>query len=169
MEISRAGADVHALLAKGDFSFDVTAEALPPFDGGRLGEVRPLPPHRKTYPPPSALGAADGRLTLLAREEERLAGFMVLSRRWNGLAGIDDLAVERGFRRRGVARRLLDEAADWARAEALAGLFAETQTNNIDACRFYEASGFVLAGFDRLFYAATAHRAETALFWYKLF
>jgi streptothricin acetyltransferase len=168
MEISRAGADVHALLAKGDFSFDVTAEALPPFDTGRLGQILPLPPHRKTYPLPSDPGA-EGRLVLLAREGERLAGFMVLSRRWNGLAGIDDLAVERGFRRRGVARRLLDEAAGWARAEALAGLFAETQTNNIDACRFYEASGFVLAGSDRLLYAATAHRTETALFWYKLF
>jgi len=170
MDILPADAGFTVRAAEADFSFDIIGEALPPFDGGRLAGVRPLPPRRKSYPLPSGFSDGDGRKLLLAMEGDRLAGYIALSPGWNGIGVIGDLAVDRGFRRRGVARGLLAEADTWSHAKGLAGLFAETQTNNVDACRFYEACGFVLAGFDRLLYAAIEeHRAETALFWYRLY
>jgi hypothetical protein len=58
MDILPAGPGFMALVAEADFSFHVIGEALPPFDGGRLAGVRPLPPRRKSYPLPS--GAGDG-------------------------------------------------------------------------------------------------------------
>lgn len=162
-------------LAHCDFSFDVTAVALPPFAGDDIGGVMPISPYRKDYGGDHDLAPDTGDLLLVARAGSGHAGgavlgYLLASRDWTGFALIDDVAVDRASRGLGVGRALMDGACRWARTAGLPGLRLETQSTNVPACRFYARHGFRLGGADRLLYAgfpALAH--ETALFWYLLF
>jgi ribosomal protein S18 acetylase RimI-like enzyme len=55
---------------------------------------------------------------------------------------VDALAVDDGWRRRGIARRLLDEARGEAERSGLARLALDTGLQNDSARRLYEAYGF---------------------------
>ena len=167
-EASLSAAEIQAA----DFSFDVTEEAGPPFDGTALARTVAVQPYRKSYGFDPALLAdapAQGkRLLAAARDDGRLLGYLLATPGWNGFASINDFAVARDARRLGLGRRLMDEALLWTGEMGLRGLRAETQSNNVPACRFYEASGFRLGGFDRHLYDALGQeRHETALFWYR--
>jgi streptothricin acetyltransferase len=111
---------------------------------------------------------APDKAVFLAYLGGSVAGLVVLSEGWNRYAWIDDLAVDARRRRAGVGRALMDRAVAWAVERGLPGLRAETQTNNIPACTFYQACGFRLGGFDRDFYRGLAGETnEVAVFWYR--
>jgi ribosomal protein S18 acetylase RimI-like enzyme len=55
---------------------------------------------------------------------------------------VDALAVAEGWRRHGIARRLLDEAHEQARRAGLDRLALDTGLQNTDARRLYESYGF---------------------------
>ena len=59
---------------------------------------------------------------------------------------IDALATDERFRRRGVASRLLDAAADRARELGLRAVALDTAAANAPARALYEGAGFVLTG-----------------------
>ena len=61
----------------------------------------------------------------------------------------------------------MDRAVAWAIERGLPGIRLETQDNNVPACRFYEAYGFHLGGFDcDLYRGLDGETKEIALFWY---
>lgn len=154
-----------------DFSFIVAREAVPPFDGPGLGRVVPVAPYRKSYPFDAHEEHRRGgdRMLMVAREGGVMLGYIAASRARNGYVQIDDIAVDAPARRHGVGRRLMDVAVGWAREGAWPGVAAETQSTNVDACRFYERCGFALGGFDRhLYRALDPGTREVALFWYLL-
>src|SRR6185503_17368647 len=127
-----------------DFSFDIGSVVLEPFDSVPL-HVEPRSPGRKSYEWESNLFEASGtadRAIFLAREGEELAGYIVASRGWNGCAIIDDFAVARHFRRRGLASALMGQAVNWAHGPGLKAMRSESQTNNVAAFRFYLEYGF---------------------------
>ena len=59
-----------------------------------------------------------------------------------------DLKVNEEYRRRGIAKRLLDKAEEIALAEKYIGIYTQGQDNNLGACLFYIKSGFCIGGFD---------------------
>ena len=63
---------------------------------------------------------------------------------WNQLIHryIDGLATDARFRRRGVARALIEAAADRARERGLTSLALDTTQRNSGARALYEAAGF---------------------------
>jgi len=136
--------------------------------------VREVAPYRKCYgihPEEFAacLDTAHGAI-FVAWLEGRAVGHVVVSTHWNGYAHIDELAVDAGARRSGVACALLDVTQFWAQKKSLAGVMLETQNNNLAACRLYERCGFVVGGVDRLRYRGIDPRSlEVAIFWYRLF
>ena len=80
------------------------------------------------------------------------------------------LPIDRAYRRQGLgprswSRRALDVGA---RARDLrAVIVLETQTNNLPACRFYQAMGFKLCGIDDHFYSNNDIGVkEVAIFWW---
>ena len=170
MRVARVQALLHSDVRDADFSFDVEEEALPPFDGPTLTNVAPVARYRKRYSIESEQWTSTAtRVVIAAAGASRgVAGYLIASRSWNNCAQIDDFAVDRGQRRAGVGRMLMAEAIAWAREMGLAAVRAETQSNNVAACRFYERLGFSLGGFDRYLYAGldAPARFETALFWY---
>lgn len=102
------------------------------------------------------------------------AGGAVVAHRTEGvnfLRGRDDLAVlwdiriAPTWRQRGLGRALFQHVEDWAREKNCTLLEAETQNNNVAACRFYAAQGCTLGTIDRFAYDELPD--EIRLIWYK--
>ena len=158
-----------------DGAFTIDARLELSIEAGRLlYTLVSVPPYQKEYP----LDQLDyttcidnpNRNVFLAYLDGRIAGQLRLARHWNRFANIEDLVVDRPFRRRGVGRALIERAAAWAREKQLAGLVLETQTNNLPAIRLYESCGFELGGFDRhLYHGLNPDSDEVALYWYLIF
>ena len=126
----------------------------------------------KTYPPdafdPADYLTSPAKALFLALAGEECLGHIRLAEGWNGDCRVEDLAVRRPHRGRGVGTALMDAAKAWAAARALPGLTLETQDNNLPACRFYQKYGFTLGGMDTRVYRNTPYREETALYFYLL-
>jgi len=144
--------------------FTIHQRLVPSFgDGAVRCTIEGVLPYNKHYP--VWLEAPGMQYTLFrARTGRRTIGYLVASEAWNGLASIDDLAVDASARGHGAARKLVEAALDWARQQGLPGVMLETQDTNVPACRLYERCGFRLEGFDRKLYAAQPGvEGETAL------
>ncbi|TMV48194.1 GNAT family N-acetyltransferase [Paenibacillus mesophilus] len=110
------------------------------------------------------------QIIYLAFVGNQAVGRIQLRRNWNKYAYIEDIAVDRSYRKHGIGRRLIEQAKRWAKAGGMPGIMLETQNNNVRACKFYEKCGFVLGGFDlRLYQGIHAQSDEIALFWYFVF
>lgn len=170
--VSRGTAACISRLAQRDFSFELGAELVEPFD--EMRHVPIDPPNRKTYgfnadELAEYLDRPDAEL-FVAEVDDCLIGYAAVCQGWNRFAVIEDIAVDAAHRGRGIARRLMDASVEWARQAALAGVRLETQSNNVAACRFYDRYGFVLGGYDRYLYCGMQSGSrETALFWYLMF
>ncbi len=95
--------------------------------------------------------AGPGAACLLA-EAEAPVGFAIL-RVIAGEAEILTIAVSPSARRRGVARAMMAEATDWARAMGAGALFLEAAEDNPAALALYAALGFETAGRRKAYYA----------------
>ena len=106
-------------------------------------------------------------LFLVAEAAGRLVAFLeVRPQEWNHTAFVWSVLVGWDYRRRGLGRRLLERAIAWARAKGYRALCLETQSNNINACRFYRHTGFRLTGIrDDLYSNDDLAKSEVAIFW----
>lgn len=80
---------------------------------------------------------------LVARTDGRIVGFCTIyldldSVRFGLRAWVEDLAVDPGFRSRGIGKQLLDEAKAWAKRHDATHLSLESGERRLDAHRFYE-------------------------------
>jgi len=154
-----------------DGSFLVESELALFAEGGVIRyEVVPVPSYVKSYAvqESSIVGGASGKEMLSAYLDGSIAGRIVLSEGWNRQAWIEDIAMDARRRRAGVGRALIDRAIAWAIERRLPLIRAETQNNNVPACKFYESCGFRLGGFDRdLYRGLDEETREVALFWYR--
>jgi ribosomal protein S18 acetylase RimI-like enzyme len=76
------------------------------------------------------------------------AGFVQLYPKWSSTTMqldwiLNDLFVEPSFRRRGIARALMQAAAKFARAQGAANVTLKTQVTNTPAQALYESLGWV--------------------------
>jgi ribosomal-protein-alanine N-acetyltransferase len=88
----------------------------------------------------------------------RLAGYLVA---WLGQDGghLGNLAVVPEARRRGVARRLLDDLLDRARSLGVGSIALEVRVSNFAAQALYRGYGFRLAGLRRGYYRESGEDA----------
>jgi streptothricin acetyltransferase len=154
-----------------DDSFLVESELTLSAEGGVVRyEIVPVPAYEKTYPRDDLSDHLDHpeRAVFLAYLDGSVAGRVVLSVGWNRYTWIDDIAVDARTRRAGVGRALMEQTVAWTDRLELPGIRAETQSNNVLACKFYEACGFRVGGFDRdLYRGLHLETTEVALFWYR--
>ncbi|UUZ86085.1 GNAT family N-acetyltransferase [Paenibacillus sp. P26] len=162
-----------------DGSFIVDSVLMLTMADGKIGyQVKEVPAYRKSYEEEDEAEAAGNspvdapadQITYLARTGEKVVGQIDLKRSWNHYAYVEDIRVDQAYRRFGIGRRLIEQAALWAKSRGLSGIMLETQNTNVKACRFYESCGFVIGGFDRYLYKGLhKDREESAVYWYLLF
>ena len=114
--------------------------------------------HALAFPAPwsardlAALLGAAGVFALVCEVEGEAAGF-ILCRLAAEEGEILTLATDPTFRKKGVARGLLEAAAAEARAAGAASLFLEVASDNAPAIGLYRREGFVSNGRRRGYYA----------------
>jgi len=104
-------------------------------------------------------------------DRDRVAGMLDLAvEAWNNTAHLWFLLVDNAFRGRGLGRHMFDLAIDYARRHGIRAITIETQSNNVPACRFYDAIGCELVGLNDIFYSnEDLEQEEVALTWaYRL-
>lgn len=135
-----------------------------------LEEVVVDPPFRKTYPL-AGLAAELGNMdqVLAAELGQELVGFTALKyESWNRRVVVCDLYVAPQHRGKGIGRKLLDEAAQFARLAGARCLWLETQNTNYPAIQFYRRVGFRLCGLDESLYDPQGlGRSEVGLFFVR--
>lgn len=109
------------------------------------------------------------RAVFLAYRGKECVGRIRIAKNWNQYGLVEDISVAKDYRGRGVGKRLMDAAKQWAKEGGLPGLVLETQDTNPAACRFYERYGFQLGGVDVMLYGNSVYKHEQALFWYLRF
>jgi len=95
----------------------------------------------------------------VAMQDDEIAG-AVASREAAGEAEILNLAVAPAWRGRGIGRRLMETALDWAVSAGVRRVFLEVRESNARARVFYFRLGFTEAGRRQGYYQ---HPAEDAL------
>jgi streptothricin acetyltransferase len=87
---------------------------------------------------------------------------------WNGSLCLQELHVAAEFRRQGIGRLLLETLTTHAREQSVRCIVCETQTMDVAAIQFYQATGFCLEGIDLAYYTnEDQQQGEVAVFMRK--
>ena len=99
---------------------------------------------------------------LIADEFITILGYLDLTvNHWQWAGFVEHLIVDCPYRRRGVARRLLQAAAHWGRGSGLTRITAPLQTKNDPAIRLLTSLGYAFSGFIEHYY----NNGDVALFY----
>jgi [ribosomal protein S18]-alanine N-acetyltransferase len=88
----------------------------------------------------------------VAEDEAGIAGFLV-ARHLGEESEVLNLAVRGDSRRRGVGTGLLEAALGWSKSQGARRVILEVRASNVAALKFYERSGFRMAGRRPRYYA----------------
>ncbi|KAF2428551.1 streptothricin N-acetyltransferase SatA [Bacillus subtilis] len=111
----------------------------------------------------------EGKVVFLYYVENNCIGRIKIRSNWNGYALIEDIAVAKDYRQKGVGTALLHKAIEWAKENRFCGLMLETQDINVSACRFYAKHHFIIGAVDTMLYSNLPTANEIAIFWYYKF
>ncbi len=98
-----------------------------------------------------------------AQAQEQLAGYALFSVA-GGEADLQDIGVDPGLQRQGVATRLLERGQAGCRERGAEQLFLEVRVSSGAARAFYTSQGFVEVGRRRGYYPADDGREDALLF-----
>ena len=126
---------------------------------------------RHAYPTPWSRSmfageiAKQSSLCLGAVDDEdggRLVGYLIISRyadAWH----IMNIAVDQGYRRRGIAKQLMNRLFEVTSSDDRRGYTLEVRVSNSEAIKLYESLGFVARGIRRGYY--TDNREDALIMW----
>lgn len=90
-------------------------------------------------------------ISAFAEDSDKLAGYAIM-RILLDEAEILNVAVDGGFRRRGIGREMMEHLLGAARGEGVSNVFLEVRESNTAARRLYESLGFCPIGKRRRYY-----------------
>ena len=133
-----------------------------------LGAIEEI--ERASYPTPWSRSMFAGELAkpssiclgAVDSEHDELVGYLIISRyvdAWH----VMNIAVVPEFRRRGIARSLLERLFEVTAADPRRGYTLEVRVSNADAIRLYERLGFEARGLRRGYY--TDNREDALIMW----
>jgi ribosomal-protein-alanine N-acetyltransferase len=143
-----------------------TAVDIRPLSLGDLSAIEQI--ERRSYPTPWSRSMFAGELAkpaslcLGAFEDDRLAGYLIISRyvdAWH----VMNIAVASQFRRRGIATALLQRLFELTEDGSRRGYTLEVRVSNAGAIKLYERLGFTGRGIRRGYY--TDNREDALIMW----
>jgi [ribosomal protein S18]-alanine N-acetyltransferase len=125
---------------------------------------------RTSYPTPWSRSMFAGELAkpssiclgAVEAEKDELVGYLIISRyvdAWH----VMNIAVEPEYRRRGIARSLMERLFEVTARDARRGYTLEVRVSNEAAIRLYEELGFKTRGIRRGYY--TDNREDALIMW----
>jgi len=160
---------------KANQPFDVIGKIIPEFTNGAwsFSEYIYKEPYEKSYENDEEVWEEyinnPDKIFFLYYDNDECVGQVRLQKNWNRYALIEDIAVSKSHRNKGVGSELVQKAIEWAKTKKLLGLVLETQDVNLLACRFYNKVGFQIGAVDTMLYANFDNAHEKAVFWYMKF
>ena len=94
-----------------------------------------------------------GSVYIGAYENERCIGLACLQQAPFAYIYLDDLKVNKAYRRMGIGALLIEKAKEEAVKNGYLGIYTIVQDNNVGAFLFYLKSGFAIGGFDNRVYS----------------
>ena len=90
--------------------------------------------------------------SILAEIDGRIVGYVLF---WQlpGAIDIHNIAVHVDYRRRGIARLLLDKVAGEARRQSALRVMLEVRRSNLPAQKLYASAGFITTGIRKGYYS----------------
>ena len=117
-----------------------------------LKEAAILPAVRKSYPLDRDIDALNTFDWVQVAIDEDIVGVIAMRlENWNRRADVHHLYIAPAARRQRIGRLMIEAALQEARHRDMRSLWAETQSVNYAAVRFYESAGFTLCGLDTAF------------------
>jgi GNAT superfamily N-acetyltransferase len=102
---------------------------------------------------------------LVAEADGAVRGYVdLIAQPWERLCRVPHMAVDRGYRQRGIGTALMHHARQWARGQGLRALLVEANTKNYPALCFYRKLRFQFCGFNDQYYS----NQDIALFFVQL-
>lgn len=102
---------------------------------------------------------------LVAEVDGEVRGYVdVLAQPWQRMGWVANLAVDRGYRRRGIGQALMRHARQWTWEQGLQMILVEATTKNYPALCFYQKLGFQFCGFNDHYYV----NQDIALFFVQM-
>ncbi len=87
-------------------------------------------------------------------DEDKLIGVIETSKEnWNNRLRVTNISVDPEYRRKGLAKKLMDRVKQLAKTNGNRAVILETQTSNSNAIAFYLSQGFVLGGYNECEYS----------------
>lgn len=93
-----------------------------------------------------------GASLLVAKANAAIRGRMLVQEMWNRTLAVEDVAVDRPYRGRGLGKALLGQAKRVASERGLRAVSWEAQTDNREAIEFLLRNGFRLSGLNHMLY-----------------
>lgn len=111
--------------------------------------------------------AKDDAIFLGAYDKDVCIGVAVLRKEMFKYLYLDDLKVNRDYRRKGVGGLLIDACLQEAEKFSMQGIYTIGQDINLSACLFYIKQGFEIGGFDNRSYRGTSQEKSANIYFYK--
>lgn len=111
----------------------------------------------------------NNRYGFVMTENDQYVGHAVIEHRFNNTLYIEDFDINPQCRGKKYAISLMNFLESHAKESKLSGLSLEVQNNNAVAFLFYIKTGFIIGGFDLMFYEKTRQKGQTAIYLYKMF
>lgn len=109
----------------------------------------------------------DNAVFLGAYDGDKCIGIAVLRRDMFKYLYLDDLKVNRDYRRCGAGGILIESCMDEAEKLGMKGVYTIGQDTNLSACLFYLKQGFEIGGFDNRCYRGTSQEKSANIYFYK--
>jgi GNAT superfamily N-acetyltransferase len=101
----------------------------------------------------------------VATVDDAVCGFVAMNyHKWNRRLAIWHFYVDRPWRRRGIGRRLMEQALQVGLQLSALTAWVETSNRNVPGITAYRRLGFSLCGCDRTLYTGTPYENEFAIY-----
>lgn len=101
-----------------------------------------------------------------AYDNEKCIGLAIMREGFLKYMYLYDLKVNSAYRKRGVAKALIERAKEIAKEKGYSGIYTQGQDNNLGACLFYIKTGFYIGGFDSSVYKWTKQEGKSDIIFY---
>ena len=101
-----------------------------------------------------------------AYDNEKCIGLAIMREGFLKYMYLYDLKVNSAYRKRGVAKALIERAKEIAKEKGYSGIYTQGQDNNLGACLFYIKTGFYIGGFDSNVYKWTKQEGKSDIIFY---